>query len=158
MTDLRPLLAGEEAVLALNNAHKVETSLLTQFELDTMAANAWRAWVVGDADAVLIAFDQDAAYDSPNFLWFRDRYERFIYIDRVIVAAHARGHGLARKLYEATMADMRGAGHNLFCCEVNSDPPNPGSDAFHSALGFEEVGASRLEDRSKSVRYLARRV
>ncbi|MDG2523232.1 GNAT family N-acetyltransferase [Caulobacter segnis] len=154
----RPLGRGETAVLALNNANKVETSLLTQAELDAMASNAWRAWVIGDADAVLIAFDQDGNYDSPNFLWFRDRYERFVYIDRVIVAERARGMGMARALYEAAMQEMRADGHNVFCCEVNSDPPNPGSDAFHAALGFEEVGVARLEDRSKSVRYLARRV
>ncbi|MET0337506.1 MAG: GNAT family N-acetyltransferase [Caulobacter sp.] len=154
----RPLGRGEAAVLALNNANKVETSLLNQAELDAMAANAWRAWVIGDADAVLIAFDQDGDYDSPNFLWFRDRYERFVYIDRVIVAERARGMGMARALYEAAMSEMRLDGHNIFCCEVNSDPPNPGSDAFHLALGFEEVGVARLEERSKSVRYLARRV
>lgn len=154
----RPLGRGEIAVLALNNASKIETSLLTQTELDAMASRAWRAWVIGEADAVLITFDQDGDYDSPNFLWFRDRYERFIYIDRVIVSERARGMGLARKLYEAAMDEMKVEGHNLFCCEVNSDPPNPGSDAFHATLGFEEVGAARLPDRAKSVRYLARRV
>jgi predicted GNAT superfamily acetyltransferase len=42
----------------------------------------------------------------------------------------------------------------VVCCEVNSDPPNPLSDAFHAALGFREVGRAFLPDRGKSVRYL----
>jgi hypothetical protein len=32
---------------------------------------------IGNGDAFLIAFDQRAACDSPNFLWFRQRYRRF---------------------------------------------------------------------------------
>jgi uncharacterized protein len=33
----------------------------------------------------MLAFDQDADYDSPNFLWFRERLARFVYADRVVV-------------------------------------------------------------------------
>ena len=40
----------------------------------------------------------------------------------------------------------------------NTDPPNPGSDAFHARLGFHEVGRAFLADRGKSVRYLEREV
>ena len=83
---------------------------------------------------------------------------RFLFIAAIAFGAYLLGARAGRERYDAAMADMRSAGHNLFCCEVNSDPPNPGSDAFHAALGFEEVGAARLEERSKSVRYLARRV
>jgi uncharacterized protein len=41
---------------------------------------------------------------------------------------------------------------------VNSDPPNPASDAFHAALGFEVVGEAAIHDGAKTVRYLARRL
>lgn len=44
----------------------------------------------------------------------------------------------------------------MVCCEVNSDPPNPASDAFHARLGFAEVGAAAIHGGAKSVRYLAR--
>jgi hypothetical protein len=43
-------------------------------------------------------------------------------------------------------------------CEVNADPPNPASDAFHTALGFAEVGSASIHAGSKTVRYLARRI
>ena len=42
----------------------------------------------------------------------------------------------------------------ILCCEVNIDPPNPVSDAFHAFFGFVEVGWAFLPDRGKSVRYL----
>ncbi|HEY3677565.1 MAG TPA: GNAT family N-acetyltransferase, partial [Bradyrhizobium sp.] len=98
---------------------------------------------------------QDANYDSPNFLWFRERYTRFVYVDRIVVAASARGRGCARRLYQDLFEQSRRAGHERVVCEVNSDPPNPESDAFHAALGFVEVGSASIHGGTKTVRYLA---
>ena len=50
---------------------------------------------------------------------------------------------------------VRAAGHARVVCEVNSDPPNPASDAFHAALGFAEVGQAVLATQGKVVRYLS---
>lgn len=114
----------------------------------------------GAPEALLIALDAAADYDSPNFLWFRargpDAAGDFAYVDRVIVSERARGGGLARRLYAELFASAKEAGLKRVVCEVNSDPPNPASDAFHAALGFREVGSARLEDRGKTVRYLER--
>jgi predicted GNAT superfamily acetyltransferase len=41
-------------------------------------------------------------------------------------------------------------------CEVNADPPNPASDAFHAALGFAIAGQALIHGGSKSVRYFTR--
>jgi uncharacterized protein len=38
-------------------------------------------------------------------------------------------------------------------CEVNIDPPNPASEAFHLALGFKEVGQATIHGGTKTVRY-----
>jgi predicted GNAT superfamily acetyltransferase len=155
--DIKPLAqAGETAVLALNNAHAVETSPLDAAKLRAMLREAFLAAAIGDLDALLIAFDQDAGYDSPNFLWFRQRFERFVYVDRVITAPAARGKGYARALYERLFAQAARAGHGRIACEVNLVPPNPGSDAFHAALGFREEGRATLNGNGKSVRYLTR--
>ncbi len=144
------------ALLALNNAHAQELSWLEPDRLRSMLAQAFLACRIGPADAFLLAFDQDAAYDSPNFLWFRARYSRFVYVDRVVVAAAARGRGYARSLYEALFARAGASGHERIFCEVNAAPPNPASDAFHAALGFREVGMAAIHGGAKTVRYFER--
>ncbi len=112
---------------------------------------------------MLIALQQDAAYRSMNFLWFRERLARFVYVDRVITASAARGRGHARGLYQALFARALAAGHERVVCEVNLTPPNPVSARLHAALGFEEIGRARLGEASlgsagKRVQYLSRRL
>lgn len=144
------------ALLALNNAHATELSWLDSGRLAHLVVQAYAAWRIGDADALLIALDQRASYDNPNFQWFHDRFPRFVYVDRIVVAPMARGRGLARRLYEALIRKASEAGHDRVVCEVNLDPPNPQSDAFHAALGFSEVGSASIHGGAKTVRYLAR--
>ncbi len=143
-------------VLALNTVHEQALSPLTPTTLSEMIAMAYAARAVGNRDAFLIAFDQDADYHSPNFHWFRERFDRFIYVDRIAVDAAARGRGLARVLYDDLFDRARAQNHSRVVCEVNSDPPNPASDAFHAKLGFGVVGEAHLEVRDKTVRYLER--
>jgi predicted GNAT superfamily acetyltransferase len=139
---------------ALNETHATELSSLNVKKLESLIGSAFFAATIDDGDALVIACDQDTPYDSPNFLWFRERYPRFVYIDRVAVSAARRGEGLARQLYDAVFTAACAAGHDHIVCEVNYDPPNPASDAFHKKLGFVEVGRAHLEDRGKGVRYL----
>jgi uncharacterized protein len=142
-------------ILTLNALHEVETSPLTTDSLQKMRDGAFH-WATADAgkDGYLICFDQDADYDSPNFLWFKSRYAKFIYIDRVVVAPHARGRGLARSFYNDLITKARTAGHDFIFCEINSEPPNPGSAAFHTAIGFTEVGTAKISSK-KTVSYQA---
>jgi predicted GNAT superfamily acetyltransferase len=164
MAEIRPIGPVEasafstigQRVLALNNDHAIELSWLEGDRLAELVGRAFVARRIGAVDAFLLAFDQDADYDSPNFLWFRSRYRRFVYVDRVVVARSARGRGHARRLYDDLLAHARRAGHDWIVCEVNREPPNPASDALHAALGFTEVGSARLPDGIKAVRYLAR--
>jgi predicted GNAT superfamily acetyltransferase len=145
-----------QALLALNNAHAVELSWLEPSRLAHLAAQAFLAERIGQPDALLLAFDQDADYDSPNFLWFRERFPRFVYVDRVVVATQARGRGHARRLYQTLFERARAAGHEQVVCEVNSNPPNPASDAFHADLGFTVVGTGEIHGGEKTVTYLTR--
>ena len=145
-----------KALLALNNAHAQELSWLKPERVLHLVAQAFLARRIGNLDAFLLAFDQDADYDSPNFLWFRSRYPRFVYVDRIVVASSARGRGCARTLYRDLFEHAIKAGHEQVVCEVNSRPPNPASDAFHTALGFVEVGSACVYEGSRTVRYLSR--
>ncbi len=159
MTRIEPIGAGDlEIVLALNNQFAVETSFLDRAKLAAMVDEAFLATRIGDVDAFLIVFDERASYDSPNFEWFRARYPEFVYVDRIITGPEARGKGYARALYEDLFAKAAARGHERVVCEVNLDPPNPVSDAFHATLGFAEVGSQKLQGSSKTVRYLSKNI
>lgn len=140
--------------LALNRAHETELSPLDREGLARLIGEAVYARGL-EGGAMLIAFAPAADYDSPNFLWFRDRYDSFVYVDRIVVADTHRRRGLAAALYEDLFAEARAAGAERVVCEVNADPPNPASDAFHARLGFVEVGDQTLPN-GKTVRYYAR--
>jgi predicted GNAT superfamily acetyltransferase len=146
------------AVLALNTAEQEATAPLTAARLEALVAAASFARAVpdaaGGAAAFLLGFAPGDAYDSPNFLWFRARMDRFAYVDRVAVAAAARRRGLGRALYAEFAAFAAARGLGPLVCEVNLDPPNPVSDAFHARLGFAEVGRA-LAYNGRVVRYLA---
>ena len=144
-----------KALLALNNTHAQELSWLEGERPEYLVREAFLARRIGHLDAFLLAFDQDARYDSPNFIWFRARYPRFVYVDRIVVAPSARGRGCARRLYSDLFEHAVRAGHDRVVCEVNKIPPNAASDAFHAALGFVEVGTASVYDGSRTVRYLS---
>ena len=149
------------AVVALNNAHAVEMGSVDLKKLEGLlgvAALATAVGPIGDPDAFLIAFDERTPVQGPNHAWFLARHRRFLYVDRVCVHARARRRGLARALYADAFDGAAAAGKPVVCCEVNFDPPNPVSDAFHEALGFREAGRAFLPDRGKSVRYLERQL
>lgn len=149
--------ATRATLLGLNNENARETSPLGLPKLDDMIAAARVAVVVQPGIAFLLAFEKSANYDSPNFLWFRDRFDDFFYIDRVIVGRAHRRLGLGRLLYEDLFRRAEKLACRQITCEVNVRPPNPVSDAFHARFGFSEVGMGESGDGTKSVRYLMRR-
>jgi hypothetical protein len=141
---------------ALNQAHAVELSSETPEAFAARVERACVALAAGNDLGFLLAYNQKPAEISANFDWLAERVTDFVYIDRVVIAGHARGHGLARRFYEALFGFAAGLGAARITCEVNLDPPNPASDAFHEALEFREIGQNRLETVGKTVRYLAR--
>jgi predicted GNAT superfamily acetyltransferase len=144
MTDLA-------ALLLLNNAHAEETGPLDAAALSGMIAMSAFS-ITDDAGGLLIAFDQDAEYDSANFLWFKARYPRFIYVDRIIIGPSLRGKGMALSYYRRLFEHAKAAGHTQVTCEINIVPPNPASLAFHKSAGFHEVGTAALAN-GKTVSY-----
>ena len=145
--------AVQAKLRALNNANARETSFLTEEDWRALVAGSFAATCMVDAMALLIAFDQEADYRSVNFKWFQARRQRFVYVDRVVVSERHRGRRLAACLYRDLFGRARAAGHDRIACEVNLDPPNPGSDAFHGRMGFVEVGRAELKPGAKTVRY-----
>lgn len=146
-----------DTLLALNNAHQKETSFLSQSRWDHLVSQSYSATAIG-TDGFLITFDQHADYDSPNFVWFQEKYDVFVYVDRIVVSAASRGQGIARTLYESLINMARADGYTRIVCEVNLDPPNLGSVAFHGQMGFVEIGRAHQKDREKTVRYLSKSI
>ena len=122
---VRPATVADfDAVLALNEASALH-AVVEQ---------------AGSVIAFLLAFREGAAYASPNYRWFAERYPRFLYIDRVVVSEAARGRGAATRLYEHVFSQAAEGGVPWVTCEFDVDPPNPVSAAFHAKFGFAEVG------------------
>jgi predicted GNAT superfamily acetyltransferase len=145
-------------LLDLNNASARETSLLTREKLDRMIAAARVATFIAPSAAFLLAFEQGDVYDGGHFLWFRNRLDRFLYVDRIVIAQQHRRRGLGRLLYSDLFRRARQLGHTRIVCEVNSHPPNPTSEAFHSAQGFAEIATATIDAGAKTVRYLLKRL
>ncbi len=95
--------------------------------------------------AFLLALREGAAYDSPNYRWFALRYERFLYVDRVVVASAARGRGAGALLYRDVFEFAATHAVDLVTCEYDVEPPNPASERFHARFGFREVGRQQLD-------------
>jgi hypothetical protein len=75
-------------------------------------------------------------------------------VDRVVVAPGARGKGVARALYDDLTRIAKSEMTNLLVCEVNLDPPNPESLAFHEKLGFTACGEAVDRRNGKRVQYM----
>jgi predicted GNAT superfamily acetyltransferase len=182
---IQPLHAATGSLLALNNDHSIELSPLTLAELGLLIRQSFFSATINDTDALLISFDQSSRYQHVNFLWFRAFFEKaleqnpslsssgaprelargllanplnanFVYVDRVVTSPAARGKGYARALYAELFQRAKSAGHTRIACEINLNPPNPASDAFHASLNFHEVGRAAIHNNSKTVRYLLR--
>jgi len=120
------------------------------------AAGYFRAAYAGDRPAAfLLAMDESADYDSLNFLWFRARYDRFVYIDRVVVAPEHRRVGLGAALY-ADLLDWASGRTPRLACEVNLRPANEPSLRFHENLAFRPVGRQETDDGRKTVSLMVR--
>lgn len=162
MLKLCPAVAADfDAILALNEESVAALSPLTFERLSGLHAQAARHCVVVDDAAVVafvLAFRESADYDSPNFQWFVAHYERFLYVDRIVVSRNAQARGAGTSLYRDLFEFAAASSLDLITCEYDLDPPNPRSQKFHARFGFAEVGRQRVAGGRKQVSLQAARV
>ena len=132
-------------VLEINNANTPGVSELTLSELETDIKNCLHALAIdnehGEVCAFCITFDPGAPDAGANHQWFAERFESFVYLDRIAIDSTHQNLGLGALLYLTVEQRMlNSAEHSLLCCEVNLEPHNPGSLRFHKRIGFTEVG------------------
>ena len=131
------------ALLQLNAASVAELSPLDEQRLGYILALAHRCLVVAEQDGVegvlgfAIAIAPGSDYDSANYRWFAERYESFLYLDRIAVASRSRRTGVGARLYDAMEAAAAPFGRMV--CDVNIKPRNDASLAFHAARGYREL-------------------
>ena len=144
------------AILALNESEVPHVGCIDIDRLRWFATHAdyFRvAWEYDRLAGFLIGLRPGSSYTSPNYRWFCNRYADFAYVDRIVIAPHARRLGLAARLYRDFAAAMPASVRRL-SCEVNIRPPNERSMRFHINFGFTEVGTLNSDDDSKQVALL----
>jgi len=89
-----------------------------------------------------IVFAPGADYASVNYRWFMEHRPASMYLDRVAFDAAFVGGGLGSAMYAEVDRIIRteADGATGLSLEVNVDPPNEPSLAFHRKLGFVEIG------------------
>ena len=100
-----------------------------------------------------ICFEPGSAYASPNYRWFSERYERFLYVDRIAVQKRWRNQGVGKKIY-AELDSILSQNVVPILAEVLTNPKNEPSLHFHRQFGFAEVG--QRTDGEQSIVMLAR--
>jgi len=147
-----------DSVLALNNAAgstilPLDAAGLRQ--LHEQACYFRLAEVDGHVAAFLVALREDADYESPNFRWFQQHLQEFVYIDRIVVARPYRGLGLGRVFY-ADVTSYAETRVPQLACEVFLEPRDDVSLLFHGTWGFQELGQQVMPGVGRRVSLLAK--
>lgn len=150
MSLLRPITPDDhDFVLALNHADVELLAPLDEERLGELIAWSDLAHVVSvpsvDTDAgpvgFVITMASGTSYDSTNYRDFAARFDSFYYLDRIVLTASTRRTGLGSRVYDEVEARAARTAPRL-CLEVNLDPPNEPSLAFHRGRGYTEVGTT----------------
>lgn len=147
---VRDAVAGDEDfILALNAASTPAVGDMTADDYREIAGWAHRVLIAeagGKPAGFLILVRPGSDYPSDNYGWFEEQFDHHLYVDRIAVSKAAWGQGVGRSLYEEAMRIAAATGEKRLTAEVNEDPPNPESMAFHAKLGFRHL-LSRLSPR-----------
>ena len=159
---LRPYREHDlDELVAVNDAAYPAVPITPGVELAELIGMSSVVLVVDDGAPAgfVLGMPPGLAYQSENYRFFAARANElgrpFVYVDRIVLAAHLRGRGLGPRLYDAVFAQARRVGAAEVLCEVNLEPPNPGSLAFHTRLGFVEVGRQSTKGGANVVALLA---
>ncbi|MDA8579635.1 GNAT family N-acetyltransferase [Pontimonas sp.] len=148
-----------DAVVEINNAGYPAVPHTTRSELEQLADVCSLAWVVlddaGEVAGFVMAVDPGADYDSENYRFFESHYRNHLYIDRVVLGDSLQGQGVGTTLYSKVFDFARHAGRDFVTCEVNLEPPNPGSLRFHHRQGFDDVSTQATKGGAVVVQLLA---
>ena len=153
---LRPVTESDhDEVLALNLAEVVNLAPMDEARLVELRDWADRFDVVevdGRFSGFVVTVAPGTAYDSENYAWFTAAYDSFYYLDRVVLHPRVRRRGVGGRVYDEL--ESVAAGYGRLALEVNLEPRNDASLAFHAGRGYVEVG--RLGDEAHLVSLMSK--
>jgi predicted GNAT superfamily acetyltransferase len=144
MANLRTATPEDVALITeINNSGYPAVPMANTADIDMLLALSCLVLIAeddaGSALGFVMAMDPGQDYDSENYVFFESRFSNHLYIDRIVLTEGARGLGVGSELYERVFQRAREDGRERVTCEVNLEPPNPGSLRFHRRWGFEDV-------------------
>ena len=159
MVTLRDLTVADIDDLALiNNEGYPAVPMATVEEMETLFEKClYRRGAVeegGDLVGFVLALGPGVEYSSENYAFFESKFDHHFYIDRVVLSDNARGLGVGTLLYADLFAFAKAHGYGTVTCEVNLEPPNPGSLRFHRRFGFVDVDQQATKGGSVVVQLL----
>lgn len=143
LRDYRP--ADLTAIHDINEGEVPSVGSTTPDELAHIADQSVIA-VTAEIDDQVAGFclvlGRGADYGSGNYEWFTERYDDFVYLDRIAIPPVFQRRGIGAAMYAEVerLASERTPTATQFLLEVNLRPRNDTSLAFHDRLGFAEVG------------------
>lgn len=159
---IRPFTDADRAALLRLNLHaRPAVAALDETTLSALLAFEGHHFVAVDRTGAvagyLLSFLRESDYDDTEICELRRRLpEPFLYICQLVVAQEYRRQRIGLALYEAVENTARRQGVRILCCDVNTNPPNPESFAFHYRLGFAEIGFGLAGDGT-AIAFLVRR-
>lgn len=102
-------------------------------------------------EAFISALSENKDYDSVNFQWFLSKYDKFLYIDRVVVSANHQNQGLGKLKYRKIIKKAKEKKYPFLLAEIDVEPANPKSLNFHKSFRFKEAGRESIHNGKKIV-------
>ncbi|MFI5691120.1 GNAT family N-acetyltransferase [Kribbella sp. NPDC051586] len=141
------------AVLALNSAAIGLVDPLGPDRLDWLRLIAAHAAVIDVDDepaGFLLTFTPGSAYDGLEFDWFTQTYaDRFLLIERIVVAPEHRREGIGSQVYRAI--ERAAKPFDRAVARVRSHPLDASGLSFHTARGYTEIAKQRLPEGTTAV-------
>jgi len=150
-----------EFIFECNQLNKPQVGNLTLDKLQLLIENSCYLKVAifnGKPAGFLLCLKEDQNYDSPNYQWVSTRYSNFIYIDRISIMPEFQNRKIGTAFYLDLITFSNLNNFSSITCEVNIQPPNPGSLRFHKRFDFLECGSQFTEQGTKEVQFLIKQL
>ena len=144
-TDLKLIHEWNESTVP-----KVNSLTFEEFSLQSINCTYSYIQYSSDSNPVgfIFLYDEKTEYDSLNYLYFKKRYQKFLYVDRIIITGEHQKKGYGQQLYDFVIETHK---PTIFCCEVNITPPNKQSQSFHQKYGFKEIDQQTVYNKLVSL-------